>query len=132
MIAEIGHYALIMSVFVVLIQATLPLWGAKQGNVGLMALAKPAAQLQFALVFGAFLALTHLFVTSDFSVAVVAGSLSGGPALAPASGDSAPLPSSCSSIGLDSSASCTSLCSSSVESCNRRIACCSCGVMVRD
>jgi cytochrome c-type biogenesis protein CcmF len=72
MIAEIGHYALIMSVFVVLIQATLPLWGAKQGNVGLMALAKPAAQLQFALVFGAFLALTHLFVTSDFSVAVVA------------------------------------------------------------
>ncbi len=72
MIAEIGHYALIMAVFVVLIQATLPLWGAKQGNAGLMALAKPAAQLQFILVLAAFLALTYLFVTSDFSVAVVA------------------------------------------------------------
>jgi cytochrome c-type biogenesis protein CcmF len=72
MIAEIGHYALILSVFVVLIQATVPLWGARQGNAALMALAKPAAHLQFLLVLAAFLALTYLFVTSDFSVAVVA------------------------------------------------------------
>ena len=72
MIAEIGHFALILTIFVTLVQATLPLWGAHQNNSGLMALARPAAQVQFLLVLGAFLALTHAFVTSDFSVSVVA------------------------------------------------------------
>jgi cytochrome c-type biogenesis protein CcmF len=71
-IAEIGHFALILTVFVTLVQATLPLWGAKQANAALMALARPAAQVQFLLVLGSFLALTYAFVTSDFSVSVVA------------------------------------------------------------
>ncbi len=72
MIAEIGHFALILTIFVTLAQATLPLWGAHQGNAGLMTLARPAAQVQFLLVLTAFLALTYAFVTSDFSVSVVA------------------------------------------------------------
>jgi cytochrome c-type biogenesis protein CcmF len=72
MITEIGHYALVLSVFVALVQASLPLWGAQRGNLALMQLARPASQTQFLLVLTAFLALVHSFVTSDFSVSVVA------------------------------------------------------------
>ncbi len=72
MIAEIGHFALILAAFVALAQAILPLWGAQGKVPALMAVAPPAAQLQLALVLLAFLALTHAFVTSDFSLTVVA------------------------------------------------------------
>ena len=68
MIAEIGHFALVLALFVAIVQATLPLLGAARGHAALMALARPAAQAQFALVLLAFLALVHAFVTSDFSV----------------------------------------------------------------
>ncbi len=68
MIAEIGHFALVLALFVAIVQASLPLLGAARGNLPLMALARPAAQAQFALVLLAFLALAHAFVTSDFSV----------------------------------------------------------------
>ena len=37
-----------------------------------------------------------------------------------------------SSIGLDSSVCCISCCRSRVDSCSNRIACCNCGVIVRD
>src|SRR5262245_30617062 len=72
MIVELGHFALILACFVALIQAALPLWGAQRGILPLMALARPAAQMQFLLVLGAFLALVQAFVASDFSVSVVA------------------------------------------------------------
>jgi cytochrome c-type biogenesis protein CcmF len=71
MITEIGHFALILACFVALLQATLPLWGAQRGIGALMALARPAARMQFLLVLVAFLALIHAFVTSDFSVLLV-------------------------------------------------------------
>src|SRR5919108_3290277 len=71
MIVEIGHFALILACFVALVQAVLPMWGAQRGVASLVALARPAAQVQFLLVFGAFLALVHAFVASDFSVSVV-------------------------------------------------------------
>jgi cytochrome c-type biogenesis protein CcmF len=71
MIVELGHFALILAAFVALIQAVLPLWGAQRGIVPLMALARPAAQMQFLLVLAAFLALVQAFVASDFSVSVV-------------------------------------------------------------
>jgi cytochrome c-type biogenesis protein CcmF len=71
MIVELGHFALILACFVALIQATLPLWGAQRGIAPLMALARPAAQTQFLLVLGAFLALVQAFVASDFSVGLV-------------------------------------------------------------
>ena len=71
MIVELGHFALILACFVALIQATLPLWGAQRGIAPLMALARPAAQTQFLLVLGAFLALVQAFVASDFTVGLV-------------------------------------------------------------
>ena len=72
MIAEIGHFALALALVVALIQSTFPLYGAARANGPLIALARPAAQMQLALVLAAFLALVHAFATSDFSVYAVA------------------------------------------------------------
>ncbi|MGO1119380.1 heme lyase CcmF/NrfE family subunit [Rhodovibrionaceae bacterium A322] len=72
MIAELGHFALILALAVALVQMTLPLVGAAQGRANWMAVANPAALLQFVLILFSFLALTHGFVTSDFSLTVVA------------------------------------------------------------
>ena len=68
MIPEIGHYALILALFAALIQGTLPLAGAQRGDAAWMALARPAAGIQFIFILTAFLALMHAYVTSDFSV----------------------------------------------------------------
>ncbi len=72
MIIELGHFALILAFVLALTQASLPLIGAARGNAALMAVARPAAfgQLMFLLL--AFAALMYAFVTSDFSVLVVA------------------------------------------------------------
>ena len=72
MINELGHFALILALMVALVQAILPLWGAQRKNGALMALAGPAALVQFALIAFAFLVLTRAFVLSDFSLSVVA------------------------------------------------------------
>ncbi len=71
MITELGHFALILALGVALVQMIVPLIGAQKGWTGWMAVAVPAATLQFLLVAGAFAALTHAFVTSDFSVLLV-------------------------------------------------------------
>ena len=68
MIAEIGHFALILALCVAVVQASLPLIGAERRHYPWMALARPTAVVQFILVMVAFLCLTHAFVTSDFSV----------------------------------------------------------------
>jgi len=72
MIPEIGHFALILALLAALAQGTLPVWGAYRRDAALMALAKPAARTQFALVVIAFLCLAYCFATSDFSVELVA------------------------------------------------------------
>ncbi len=72
MIAEIGHFALILALPVALVQGLVPLLGFRRGDAAWMAVARPAAQAQLALIAIAFAALTHAFVTSDFSLAVVA------------------------------------------------------------
>jgi cytochrome c-type biogenesis protein CcmF len=72
MIAELGHLALILAFMIALIQSVAPLVGAQKGWSDWMRLAVPAANLQFVLVAIAFAALTHAFVTSDFSVKLVA------------------------------------------------------------
>ena len=71
MLNEIGHFTLLLAFCVALIQATIPLFGAHKGRIDLMAIAESAANLQFALLLAAFAALTHAFVTSDFSVKLV-------------------------------------------------------------
>ena len=71
MIIELGHFAVILALAVALLQTALPAWGARTRDARLMAVAEPAALAQLALVAGAFLALTHAYVTSDFSVETV-------------------------------------------------------------
>ncbi|MGH6736562.1 MAG: heme lyase CcmF/NrfE family subunit [Methyloceanibacter sp.] len=71
MIAETGHYALILALGVAIVQMALPLLGARTRDAQLAAVAIPAAQAQFILILVAFMALTTAYVTSDFSVANV-------------------------------------------------------------
>ena len=68
MIVELGHFALILALFVAGAQAILPMWGAAQGQPRLMAVAAPAAHVQLGLIALSFFALMHAYVTSDFSV----------------------------------------------------------------
>ena len=71
MITELGHFALLLAFGVALIQMIVPMVGAAKGWPGWMAVAEPAAGVQFVLIAAAFGALTWAFVTSDFSLAVV-------------------------------------------------------------
>ena len=68
MIAETGHYALILALGVAIVQAVLPVIGTRFRDPQLTAVAIPASQLQFILIVIAFMALTIAYVTSDFSV----------------------------------------------------------------
>ena len=72
MIAEIGHYALVLALGMALVQGTLPFWGAARRDPTLIGVAQPAAGAQFLFVTLAFAALMHGYVTSDFSIANVA------------------------------------------------------------
>ncbi|MEO1456194.1 MAG: heme lyase CcmF/NrfE family subunit [Pseudomonadota bacterium] len=72
MITELGHFALILAFAVALFQMSVPLVGADRRWGDWMATAAPAALAQFLLVGISFAALTHAFLTSDFSVKLVA------------------------------------------------------------
>jgi cytochrome c-type biogenesis protein CcmF len=71
MIAELGHYALVLALALALIQSISPLIGARKGDVALMKLADSTALAQFGFVALSFAALTACYVMSDFSVANV-------------------------------------------------------------
>lgn len=71
MIAELGHFALILAFGVALFQMTVPMLGAARRWPVWMDMARPAAVAQFGLCGLAFAALMHGFVTSDFSLQVV-------------------------------------------------------------
>ncbi len=72
MTAELGHFALILAFAVALVQSVAPMVGAQRRWSDWMAMAAPAAITQFLLIAVSFAALTRAFVTSDFSVALVA------------------------------------------------------------
>ncbi len=72
MIPEIGHYALIMALCVVLLQAIFPVIGAQRGIASWVALARPTALAHVLLVMVAYGCLTYSFIVHDFSVAYVA------------------------------------------------------------
>ncbi len=72
MIAELGHYALVLALGMALIQGTLPLLGAARNDASLIALARSSAIGQFVFLTLAFAALIVGFVVSDFSIAIVA------------------------------------------------------------
>ncbi len=68
MITELGHFALILALFVAVIQSTVPLIGAARRHVGWMAVGRSCALTGFGLTALAMLALMHAYVVSDFSV----------------------------------------------------------------
>jgi cytochrome c-type biogenesis protein CcmF len=67
-IAEIGHYALMLALGLALIQGAMPIVGARSGDPALMSIAGPTAVAQFAFVALSFAALAACYVSSDFSV----------------------------------------------------------------
>jgi cytochrome c-type biogenesis protein CcmF len=71
MIAELGHYALVLALGLALVQASVPLWGARTRDPALMAVGTSTALAQFAFVALSFAALTWCHVASDFSVLTV-------------------------------------------------------------
>jgi cytochrome c-type biogenesis protein CcmF len=70
-IAESGHYALVLALGLALIQSTVPLLGARLRDPALMNVARSTALAQLAFALFSFAALVTLHVTSDFSVANV-------------------------------------------------------------
>jgi len=68
MIPELGHFALILALAVALVQAIIPGMGLLRRRADWMAVAKPAALIQFALVLFAYGILTYSFIVHDFSV----------------------------------------------------------------
>ncbi|MDV7270453.1 heme lyase CcmF/NrfE family subunit [Thioclava sp. A2] len=71
MIVELGHFALVLALFVAVVQAVVPMIGAHKGWTGWMAVGEPAASAQFLLIALSFGAVTYAFVTSDFSLSLV-------------------------------------------------------------
>jgi cytochrome c-type biogenesis protein CcmF len=71
MIAELGHYALVLALGLALIQGTVPVFAAWGRDPVLMGVAGTTALAQFAFTGLAFAALTACYVSSDFSVANV-------------------------------------------------------------
>ncbi len=68
MIPEIGHFALMLALGVALVQAVMPIVGARSNDAVLMSMAGPAAIAQFMFVALSFGALALSYVVSDFSV----------------------------------------------------------------
>jgi cytochrome c-type biogenesis protein CcmF len=68
MIAELGHYALVLAFVLALVQSTVPLAGALRNDERMIAVAPTVAVMQFLLVGLAFAALVHAYVVSDFSL----------------------------------------------------------------
>jgi cytochrome c-type biogenesis protein CcmF len=68
MIAETGHYALVLALVLALAQSFFPAYGAKTGDGRFMAIGQTTAPAVFALIALSFGALTYAYVTSDFSL----------------------------------------------------------------
>ena len=71
MIAELGNYALALSLAIAVLLAIFPLWGAEKGNVQFMALARPMTYSLFLILSVSFGALFYVFAINDFSVQYV-------------------------------------------------------------
>ena len=71
MIAELGNYALALSLAIAILLAIFPLWGAEKGSVQMMSLARPMTYGLFVVLTFSFGALFYLFAVNDFSVQYV-------------------------------------------------------------
>ncbi|BBL89478.1 MULTISPECIES: heme lyase CcmF/NrfE family subunit [Vibrio] len=72
MIAEIGHFALILSLAMAVLLSVLPLWGASNNNTMLMNTARPLSWSMFIMLFFSFAILCWGFYTNDFTLQYVA------------------------------------------------------------
>ncbi len=72
MVAEIGHFCLIIALFMAVIQGVLPIFGAQRSISGWIAVARPAAYGQLLFMALSYVCLTYAFLVHDFSVAYVA------------------------------------------------------------
>jgi len=72
MLAEVGHFALIIAFVLACLQGVVPLVGAWRGHSNSMLLAPPLAVGVFVFLLIAFAILTTTFLQDDFSVKVVA------------------------------------------------------------
>jgi cytochrome c-type biogenesis protein CcmF len=72
MMAEIGHFSLILGLSLALVQAIYPMIGTARNIPGWVSVAKPAALGQFLFLTVSFLCLVWAFLQDDFSVAYVA------------------------------------------------------------
>ena len=72
MIVELGHFCLILALFVAIVQSGVPLIGAARRQRGWMATGRSCAIAAFLLIGLSMAALMHAYVTSDFSVVNVA------------------------------------------------------------
>ncbi len=72
MIPELGHFSLIIALFLAASLGVLPIFGAARNNRVLMGVARPLAYGQFVFIALAFAVLAHAFLGNDFSVLYVA------------------------------------------------------------
>ena len=72
MIPEIGHFTLIVALFLAFVLGVLPIVGAARNNAVLMGVARPLAAGQFVFMGIALACLGYAFVSNDFSVLYVA------------------------------------------------------------
>ena len=72
MIAELGHFALILALVLSIIQATVPMVGAAKNRIALMSVGRSAAHGQLFFIVVSYVLLTYAFITSDFSVKLAA------------------------------------------------------------
>jgi cytochrome c-type biogenesis protein CcmF len=67
-LVETGHFALVLALALSLVQAVVPLVGARRSNIRLMSVGEPVAITVFAMTGLAFAVLVAAYVQSDFSV----------------------------------------------------------------
>jgi cytochrome c-type biogenesis protein CcmF len=72
MIAELGHFCLIIALFMAIIQGLLPIMGAYRSVSGWVAVARPSAYAQLLFMLLSYGCLTYAFLIHDFSVSYVA------------------------------------------------------------
>lgn len=72
MIAELGHFALILALVLSIVQAVVPMVGAAKNRIALMSVGRSAAQGQLVFIVISYVLLTYAFISSDFSVKLAA------------------------------------------------------------
>ena len=72
MIAELGHFSLILALCMALVLGIVPIIGAFRGLAGWISVAKPAAYAQLLFMALSYGCLTYSCLTHDFSVKYIA------------------------------------------------------------